>query len=56
MDGVHNATRATGKGAYHKTGHGFEILERIDPGSVRRRPGHAEAFFGVLLARLEGDG
>jgi hypothetical protein len=28
MDGLHNATRATGKGAYHKTRHGFDILER----------------------------
>jgi hypothetical protein len=49
MDGLREATRATGKGSYHKTGHGFDILERIDPGGVRRRSGHAEALFALLL-------
>jgi len=52
MDGLHDATRATGKGAYHKTRHGFDILERIDPGGVQRRSGHAAALFALLLARL----
>jgi hypothetical protein len=53
LSGLRDASRATGKGAYHKTRHGFDILERIDPGDVRRRSGHAEALFTLLLARLE---
>ncbi len=32
IDRLHNATRGTIKGPYHKTRHGFEILERIDQG------------------------
>jgi hypothetical protein len=35
MDRLHNATRTTSKGPYHKTRHGFEILGCIDPGNVR---------------------
>jgi len=54
MDGLHEATRARGKGTYHKTGHGFDILERVDPGSVRRRSGHAEELFALLSAGPEG--
>jgi hypothetical protein len=34
MSQLHSATRATSKGSYHKTRHGFDILERIDPGRV----------------------
>jgi hypothetical protein len=52
MNGLHNATRATNKGLYHKTRHGFDILERIDPGAVRQRSGHADALFTLLLAKL----
>jgi hypothetical protein len=52
MNGLHNATRATDKGPYHKTRHGFDILERIDPGGVRQRSAHADALFTLLLAKL----
>jgi hypothetical protein len=52
MNGLHNATRATDKGPYHKTKHGFDILERIDPGGVRQRSEHADALFALLLAKL----
>jgi hypothetical protein len=52
MNGLHNATRATGKGPYHKTKHGFDILERIDAASVRQRSVHADALCTLLLAKL----
>ena len=53
MNKLHNATRATSKGPYHKTRHGFDILERIDPGRVRQRSVHADALF-TFLATLPG--
>jgi len=52
MSGLDQGSRATSKGPYHKTKHGFDILERIDPNAVRRRSPHADALFTVLLARL----
>jgi len=52
MDGLGRATVATRKGEYHKTRHGFEILERIDPALVRARCPHAEALLSTLAARL----
>lgn len=54
MSRLRSATKATSKGPYHKTRHGFDILERIDPGRVRQRSAHADAFFTFLLARLTG--
>ncbi len=36
LSGVAGATKATNKGPYHKTGHGFDILERIDPAKVKQ--------------------
>ncbi len=51
MKRLHNATRTTSKGPYHKTRHGFEILERIDPDCVRQRSMHADALF-TFLARV----
>jgi hypothetical protein len=56
MNGLREATRATGKGRYHKTRHGFDILGRIDPGDVQRRSEHVEALFTLLLARLNVGG
>jgi hypothetical protein len=52
LDGLRNATRGTNRGPYHKTHHGFDILERIDPAEVGRRSLHADALFQFLLARL----
>lgn len=52
MDKLHNATKGTTKGPYHKTRHAFEILERIDPGAVRQRSRHADKLFNVLLEKL----
>jgi hypothetical protein len=48
MEGL---SRATG-GTYHKTRHGFPILERLDPAAVRARCPHADALLNVLTARL----
>lgn len=52
MNRLENATRATKKGTYHKTRHGFEILERIDPNRVRQGSKHADILFNFLLAKL----
>jgi hypothetical protein len=44
-----HATRHTArKGEYHKTRHGFELLERIDPERVRMASHHAGRLFAVL--------
>jgi hypothetical protein len=50
--GLEQATRATTKGIYHKTRHGFEILARLDPGLVQRRSRFAAELFTILLANL----
>jgi hypothetical protein len=52
MKGLAGATKATRKGRYHKTGHGFDLLERIDPAAVRKAPSHADALVDFLLANL----
>lgn len=49
MQGLEAATRETTKGNYHKTKHGFEILERIDPSKVRTASKFADLFFIELL-------
>ncbi len=43
-----HATKRTQKGEYHKTRHGFDLLERIDPNLVRAASLHAEALLSVL--------
>ena len=48
MDGLDRATRGT----YHKTRHGFPILERLNPATVRARCPHADALLNLLAARL----
>lgn len=52
MSGLENATKATQKGPYHKTNHGFDLLERIDPAPVILASQHAEALIKLLRARL----
>jgi len=53
MQGLEGATRATEtKGAYHKTKHGFDLLELIDPGAVRQASPFADALIKLLLAKL----
>ena len=36
MKGLVAASKSTKKGTYHKTNHGFDILEGIDPAAVRK--------------------
>ena len=40
------------KGEYHKTRHGFPILERLNPATVRARCPYADALLNLLAARL----
>jgi len=42
------ATTMTQKGAYHKTRHRFELMDRIDPNLVRAASSHAQRLLGVL--------
>ena len=43
-----HASKGTQKGPYHKTRHGFELLELIDPVLVRAASSHAADLFDVL--------
>lgn len=43
-----HASKPTQKGEYHKTRHGFDLLELIDPSLVRAASAHAEVLFTVL--------
>jgi hypothetical protein len=53
MEGLSRATKDTAtKGEYHKTRHGFAILESIDPAKVRERSPHAKAFLDFLQAQF----
>ena len=47
-NGLKSATRDTTKGEYHKTRHGFEILELINPDTVRKASSYADRFFTAL--------
>lgn len=48
IHGLERATVETSKKAYHKTRHGFDILERLDPDAVQKGSPFAAAFFKVL--------
>lgn len=52
IDGLARATRDTTKGEYHKTRHGFAILENLDPARVSERSPHARAFLDFLRGQL----
>ncbi len=45
---LQHASRNTKKGAYHKTRHAFDLLERIDPSRVRTASRHANRLLLVL--------
>jgi Domain of unknown function (DUF4276) len=51
FDALRHASRKTQKGEYHKTRHGFELLEAIDPKLVRQCSIHAERLLSVLESR-----
>lgn len=50
---LHEATRRTKKGAYHKIRHASDLLARIDPAVVRQRCFHCDRLFDTLI-RLAG--
>ena len=45
---LEHATRKTQKGEYHKTRHGFDLIERINPDRIRAASHHADRLLGVL--------
>jgi hypothetical protein len=49
-----HASKGTQKGPYHKTRHGFELLELIDPALVRAASSHAADLFAVLQRAATG--
>lgn len=53
FDALAHATRQTQKGEYHKTRHGFDLLELIDPVLVGAASSHARDFFLVLNRRAQ---
>lgn len=53
FDALEHATRPTQKREYHKTRHGFDLLELIDPALVGAASVHARDLFSVLNARAQ---
>ena len=51
---LNEATGNTQKGAYHKTQHAPAILERINPGKVKKAAPNCQRMFNEILTRLEG--
>jgi len=51
---LRDASRRTQKGDYHKTRHGFDLLEQIDPALVRKASPHANSLFAVLKRETSG--
>jgi hypothetical protein len=47
------ATRHTPRGTYHKTRHGFDLLEKIDPSKVRQRAPHCKLLFDTLAHQMD---
>lgn len=52
MEGLVLATKNTTKREYHKTRHGFAILEALDPAKVRDHSPYAKAFLDFLRKQL----
>ena len=48
---LRHASKPTRKGEYHKTRHGFDLLELINPSLVRAASVRAELLFTVLTSR-----
>lgn len=53
LDALNEATRHTGKGAYHKINHAVQLLRRTDPAKVRSRCDHCERLFNELHRIVE---
>ncbi len=54
LTALQHASKKTQKGEYHKTRHGFDLLERIDPNRVRAASVHAERLLVVLEREATG--
>ena len=52
MDSLKAATRNCPKGAYHKTAHPPDLLERINPELVRKGSPQCERMFDTVLSKL----
>ncbi|MGH9400534.1 MAG: DUF4276 family protein [Terriglobia bacterium] len=48
-----NATHDTTKGIYHKGKHAWQLLQRINPTTVRAAARHCERLFATLTERIE---
>jgi len=48
FEALRHASRKTQKESYHKTRHGFDLLELIDPVLVRKASRHANDLIVVL--------
>jgi hypothetical protein len=46
------ATRNTSKGEYHKTRHGFKILEQLEVAKVRHAAPHCDRLFKTLAEKM----
>ena len=51
VDSLANSTRATQKGLYHKTKHGFDLFCLIDPNMVMKSSPFADELVKLLLAK-----
>ncbi|MBI3734982.1 DUF4276 family protein [Candidatus Sumerlaeota bacterium] len=49
LDWLRKATEAEGRTPYHKTAHGFHILQYLDPEKVRAQLPHADRFCAALI-------
>jgi len=52
LSALEHASRKTQKGLYHKTRHGFDLLEQIDPARVSSASGHADRLLKVLAREV----
>jgi len=48
-----NSTRATQKGLYHKTKHGFDLFGLIDSNMVMRNPPFTDKLVKLLLVKSD---
>jgi len=52
LSALKDATRNTSKGEYHKTKHGFKILEHLNVSKVRSAARHCDRLFKTLAEKI----
>jgi len=52
LSALKDATRNTSKGEYHKTRHGFKILEQLETAKIRRAAPHCDRLFKTLNEKM----